>query len=59
LKEKAMTQDYDFEMIRRAYAEMARRARERDEASRLPRGGMPPAGAEKPHDIAKQPVAPI
>jgi hypothetical protein len=43
-----MTQEYDFEMIRRAYAEMARRARERDEANRLPREGMPPARAEKP-----------
>jgi len=43
-----MTQEYDFEMIRRAYAEMARRARERDEANRLPREGMPPALAEKP-----------
>jgi hypothetical protein len=42
-----MTQETDFEMIRRAYAEMARRARERDEANRLPREGMP-ARAEKP-----------
>ena len=43
-----MTQEYDFEMIRRAYAEMARRARERDEANRLPREGMLPPRAEKP-----------
>ena len=30
------------------HAEMARRARERDEANRLPREGMPHARAEKP-----------
>lgn len=43
-----MKQEYDFEMIRRAYAEMARRARERDEA-RLPRDGLtPPSQAPQP-----------
>jgi hypothetical protein len=38
-----MTHEYDFEMVKRAYAEMARRAREKDEVRRLPRSGMPPA----------------
>jgi hypothetical protein len=36
-----MTYEYDFEMVKRAYAEMARRAREKDEVRRLPRSGMP------------------
>ena len=36
-----MTYEYDFEMVKRAYAEMARRAREKDEVRRLPRNGMP------------------
>lgn len=36
-----MTYEYDFEMVKRAYAEMARRAREKDEIRRLPRNGMP------------------
>jgi hypothetical protein len=34
-----MTYEYDFEMVKRAYAEMARRAREKDEVRRLPRNG--------------------
>jgi len=38
-----MTYEYDFEMVKRAYAEMARRAREKDEVRRLPRNGMPQA----------------
>ena len=38
-----MTDEYDFEMVKRAYAEMARRAREKDEVRRLPRNGMPQA----------------
>jgi hypothetical protein len=38
-----MTYEYDFEMVKRAYAEMARRAREKDEVRRLPRHGMPPS----------------
>ena len=38
-----MTYEYDFEMVKRAYAEMARRAREKDEVRRLPRNGLPPA----------------
>jgi hypothetical protein len=37
-----MTHEYDFEMVKRAYAEMARRAREKDEVRRLPRNGLPP-----------------
>jgi hypothetical protein len=37
-----MTYEYDFEMVKRAYAEMARRAREKDEVRRLPRNAMPP-----------------
>ncbi len=36
-----MTYEYDFEMVKRAYAEMARRAREKDEVRRLPRSGLP------------------
>ena len=36
-----MTYEYDFEMVKRAYAEMARRAREKDEVRRQPRGAMP------------------
>ena len=38
-----MTYEYDFEMVKRAYAEMARRAREKDEVRRLPRNGLPPS----------------
>jgi len=37
-----MTYEYDFEMVKRAYAEMARRAREKDEVRRLPRNALPP-----------------
>ena len=41
-----MTYEYDFEMVKRAYAEMARRAREKDELRRPARAGsanpMPP-----------------
>jgi hypothetical protein len=36
-----MTYEYDFEMVKRAYAEMARRAREKDEVRRLPRDAAP------------------
>jgi hypothetical protein len=39
-KETPMTYEYDFEMVKRAYAEMARRAREKDEVRRLPRDGI-------------------
>jgi hypothetical protein len=40
-KERPMTYEYDFEMVKRAYAEMARRAREKDEVRRLPRNATP------------------
>jgi hypothetical protein len=40
-QEPPMTYEYDFEMVKRAYAEMARRAREKDEVRRLPRNGSP------------------
>ena len=36
-----MTYEYDFEMVKRAYAEMARRAREKDEVRRPARSAMP------------------
>ena len=36
-----MTYEYDFELVKRAYAEMARRSREKDEVRRLPRDGVP------------------
>ena len=32
-----MSYEYDFEMVKRAYAEMARRAQEKDEIRRMPR----------------------
>lgn len=52
-----MTYEYDFEMVKRAYAEMARRAREKDEVRRLPRNGMPtPAQMQQGHEpIERQP----
>ena len=40
-----MTYEYDFEMVKRAYAEMARRAREKDEVRRPQRNGLP-SGAQ-------------
>jgi hypothetical protein len=42
-----MTYEYDFEMVKRAYAEMARRAREKDEVRRLPRDA---SSAQHPQD---------
>jgi len=45
-----MTYEYDFEMVKRAYAEMARRAREKDEVRRLPRNGLPPVQARNGND---------
>jgi hypothetical protein len=52
-----MTYEYDFEMVKRAYAEMARRAREKDEVRRLPRHSMshqqPPA--KTPDAYERQP----
>src|SRR2546425_2798659 len=40
-RSRPMTYEYDFEMVKRAYAEMARRAREKDEVRRLPRNAIP------------------
>ena len=50
-----MTYEYDFEMVKRAYAEMARRAREKDEVRRLPRNGMP-ASQQRAEELERQPV---
>lgn len=51
-----MTYEYDFEMVKRAYAEMARRAREKDEVRRLPRSPMPPqAVASREQETRRQP----
>ena len=36
-----MSYEYDFEMVKRAYAEMARRAQEKDEIRRMPRYQAP------------------
>jgi hypothetical protein len=55
-----MTYEYDFEMVKRAYAEMARRAREKDEVRRLPRTAMPSqppsAGNSAPHERQPHPA---
>jgi len=50
-----MTYEYDFEMVKRAYAEMARRAREKDEVRRLPRNGMPASQQMRPEELERQP----
>jgi hypothetical protein len=50
-----MTYEYDFEMVKRAYAEMARRAREKDEVRRMPRNGMPPQPLPAEAEAARQP----
>jgi len=52
-----MTYEYDFEMVKRAYAEMARRAREKDEVRRLPRNGMPPVPTPPNQDHLRQPLS--
>ena len=49
-----MTYEYDFEMVKRAYAEMARRAREKDEVRRLPRDGSPSQQEPQPQDTERQ-----
>ena len=49
-----MTYEYDFEMVKRAYAEMARRAREKDEVRRLPRNGMPQQPVPRPDNVERQ-----
>jgi hypothetical protein len=50
-----MTDEYDFEMVKRAYAEMARRAQEKDEVRRLPRNGLPPQQPQRPDSVERQP----
>jgi hypothetical protein len=49
-----MTYEYDFELVKRAYAEMARRAREKDEVRRLPRNGMPMQQMPTPKEGAER-----
>jgi hypothetical protein len=49
-----MTYEYDFEMVKRAYAEMARRAREKDEIRRLPRNGLPPQPQPRMEALERQ-----
>jgi len=50
-----MTYEYDFEMVKRAYAEMARRAREKDEVRRPPRNGMAPQPMpQEPETVSRQ-----
>ena len=50
-----MTYEYDFEMVKRAYAEMARRAREKDEVRRLPRTGSPQQNPQQRETLERQP----
>jgi hypothetical protein len=50
-----MTYEYDFEMVKRAYAEMARRAREKDEVRRLPRNAMPANSQARSEELERQP----
>lgn len=49
-----MTDGYDFEMVKRAYAEMARRAREKDEVRRLPRNGSPQESPQRQESAERQ-----
>ena len=49
-----MTYEYDFEMVKRAYAEMARRAREKDEVRRLPRSSAPVQPLPKDTEALRQ-----
>ena len=51
-----MTYEYDFEMVKRAYAEMARRAREKDEVRRLPRNAMPTTPQKRTEELERQPA---
>lgn len=50
-----MTHEYDFEMVKRAYAEMARRAREKDEVRRKPRNALPVTVPAEQEASARQP----
>lgn len=54
-----MTYEYDFEMVKRAYAEMARRAREKDEIRRLPRDPLPAQMASRESDAARREPYPV
>ena len=49
-----MTYEYDFEMVKRAYAEMARRAKEKDEVRRLPRNAPLHAQMKKETETAQR-----
>ena len=49
-----MTYEYDFEMVKRAYAEMARRAREKDEVRRLPRNSLPQQNPQRRDMVESQ-----
>ena len=52
-----MTEEIDFDRVKRAYAEMARRAREKDEVRRLPRTAAPAQESEaEPGDRDTQPA---
>lgn len=50
-----MTYEYDFAMVKRAYAEMARRAREKDEVRRLPRDGLQQPLVPRQDNLERQP----
>ena len=43
-----MSYQYDFEMVKRAYAEMARRSLEKDQIRRLPRYQAPANAPARP-----------
>jgi hypothetical protein len=52
-----MSYEYDFEMVKRAYAEMARRAQEKDQIRRPPRYQAPaPKPARPAGDVLDQEV---
>lgn len=53
-KEMPVTYEYDFEMVKRAYAEMARRAREKDEVRRLPRTGSSQQSPQRQETLERQ-----
>jgi hypothetical protein len=54
-EESGMSYEYDFEMVKRAYAEMARRAQEKDEVRRMPRYPLPSAKPARPAgDVLEQ-----
>lgn len=50
-----MTHEYDFEMVKRAYAEMARRASEKNELRRPPNDGAPPQASRRSESPKRQP----